>query len=112
MKIQNGCCNIHVDGGSLPSYSTATELDIVKMNVHAVTQSSFTSYTDREDNKQFGNENPEIPKNHQPDSPIMSKFKKEYPAVFSGIGKLKCHEVHVHVKDSAKSIVLKPRKIQ
>ncbi|CAB4026619.1 Transposon Tf2-9 poly [Paramuricea clavata] len=48
------------------------------------------SYTDpREDHKQFGNENPEIPKNHQPDSPIMSKLKKEYPSVFNGIGKLK-----------------------
>jgi hypothetical protein len=54
-------------------YSTATQLDIVKMNVHVVTQSSSTSYTDpREDHKQFGNEKPEIPKKHQPDSPIMS----------------------------------------
>jgi hypothetical protein len=53
----------------------------------------------------------EIPKNHQPDSPIMSKFKKECPAVFSGIGKLKGHEVHLHLKDNAKPIVQKPRKI-
>ena len=104
---------VNGDGGSLLSYSTATELDIVKMNVHAVvTQSSSTSYTDpREDHKQFGNENPEIPKNHQPDSPTMSKFKKEYPAVFNGIGKLKGHEVHLHLKDNAKPIVQKPRKI-
>jgi hypothetical protein len=104
---------VNGDGGSLLSYSTATELDIVKMNVHAVvTQSSSTSYTDpREDHKQFGNENPEIPKNHQPDSPIMSKFKKEYPAVFNDIGKLKRHEVHLHLKDNAKPIVQKPRKI-
>ncbi|CAB4039366.1 Hypothetical predicted protein [Paramuricea clavata] len=82
---------VNGDGGSLLSYSTVTELDIVKMNVHAVVaQSSSTSYTDpQEDHKQFGNENPDIPKNHQPDSPIMSKFKKEYPAVFNGIGKLK-----------------------
>ena len=56
------------DGGSLLSYSTSTELDFVKMNVHAVTQPSSTSYTDpREDHKQFGNENPEIPKSNQPD---------------------------------------------
>ena len=104
---------VNGDGGSLLSYATATELDIVKMNVHAVvTQSSSTSYTDpREDHKQFGNENPEIPKNHQPDSPIMSKFKNEYPAVFNGIGKLKGHEVHLHLKDNAKPIVQKPRKI-
>ena len=65
----------------------------------------------REDHKQFGNENPEIPKNHQPDSPIMSKFKKEYPAVFNGIGKLKGHEVHLHLKDNAEPIVQKPQKI-
>ncbi|XP_028412196.1 uncharacterized protein LOC114535019 [Dendronephthya gigantea] len=63
---------VNGDGGSLLSYSTATELDIVKMNVHAVTQSSSTSYTDpRDDHNQFGNENPENPKNHQPDSPTM-----------------------------------------
>ena len=37
---------VNGDSGSLLSYSTATELDIVKMNVHAVTQSSSTSYTD------------------------------------------------------------------
>jgi hypothetical protein len=37
---------VNRDSGSLLSYSTATELDIVKMNVHAVTQSSSTSYTD------------------------------------------------------------------
>ena len=43
---------VNGDGGPLISYSTATELDIVKMNVHAVTQSSSTSYTDpREDHK-------------------------------------------------------------
>ena len=36
---------INGDGGSLLSYSTATELDIVKMNVHAVTQPSSTSYS-------------------------------------------------------------------
>ena len=102
---------VNGDGGSLLSYSTATELDIVKMNVHAVTQPSSTSYTDpREDHKQFGNENPEIPKSNQPDSPEMSQFKNEleYPTVFGGIGKLKGHEVHLHLKDNAKSIVQKP----
>jgi hypothetical protein len=53
------------------------------MNVHPVTKSSSTSYTDsREDHKQFGNKNPEIPKNHQPDSPIMSKFEKKYLSIF------------------------------
>ncbi|CAB3994280.1 Hypothetical predicted protein [Paramuricea clavata] len=39
----------------------------------------------------------EIPKNHQPDSPIMSKFKKECPRGFNGIGKLKGHEGHLHL---------------
>ena len=103
---------VNGDGGSLLSYSTATELDIVKMNVSAVTQSSSTSYTDpREDHKQFGNENPEISKSNQPDSPEMSQFKNEYPTVFGGIGKLKGHEVHLHLKDNAKPIVQKPRKI-
>jgi hypothetical protein len=74
---------VNGDSGWLLSYSTATKLDIVKMNVHPVTKSSSTSYTDsREDHKQFGNKNPEIPKNHQPDSPIMSKFEKKYLSIF------------------------------
>ena len=40
----------------------------------------------------------------------MSKLKQEYPTVFNGIGKLKDHEVHLHLKNDAKPVVQKPRK--
>ena len=102
---------VNGDGGSLLSYSTATELDIVKLNVNAVAQSGPAPYTDpREDHAEFGNESPPALKNKKPDSPKMSKLKQEYPTVFNGIGKLKDHEVHLHLKNDAKPVVQKPRK--
>ena len=102
---------VNGDGGSLLSYSTATELGIVKLNVNAVAQSGPAPYTDpREDHAEFGNESPPALKNKKPDSPIMSKLKQEYPTVFNGIGKLKDHEVHLHLKNDAKPVVQKPRK--
>ena len=41
----------------------------------------------------------------------MSQFKNEYPTVFDDSGKLKGHEVHLHLKDNAKPIAQKPREI-
>ena len=41
----------------------------------------------------------------------MLKFKNKYTVVFPGIGKLKGHEVHLHLKDNAKLSVQKPQKI-
>ena len=52
-------------------------------------------------------EKPEVPESSTPDSPLMSRFRKEYPAVFGGIGKLKGREAHLHLKDNAKPIVQK-----
>ena len=40
----------------------------------------------------------------------MLKFKNKYTVVFPGIGKLKGHEVHLHLKDNVKP-VQKPQKI-
>ena len=55
---------VNGDGGSLLSYSTATELGIVKLNVNAVVQSGPAPYTDpREDHAEFGNESPPAKKN-------------------------------------------------
>ena len=100
---------VNGDSGSLLCYFTATELD--KRNVHTVTQASSKPYVDpQKDHVQFGNENPETPKSSPPNSPIISRLKKEYPAVFDGIGKFKGQEVHLPLKENAKPIVEKPGK--
>ena len=102
---------VNADGGSLLSNSTATDLGIVKLNVNAEAQSGPAPYIDpREDHAEFGNESPPALKTKKPDSPIMSKLKQEYHTVFNGIGKLKDHEVHLHLKNDAKPVVQKPRK--
>ena len=102
---------VNGDGGSLLSYSTGTELGIVKLNVNAVAQSGPALTDPREDHAEFGNESPPALKNKKPDSPIMSKLKQEYPTVFNSIGKLKDHEVHLHLKNYAKPVAAqKPRK--
>jgi len=71
--------------GSLLSYDTALQLDLIRLNVNAL----------------------------QPTSPLttVEGLAATYPQLFSGIGKLKSHQVQLHIDQSVKPCIQPHRRV-
>jgi hypothetical protein len=72
--------------GSLLSYNTASELDLVKVDVNAV-------------------------RSAEQDDITVEKLEAKYPQLFCGVGKLKNHEVELHIDPTVKPVAQPHRRI-
>ena len=71
--------------GSLLSFKTASELGLIKLNINAVEQRT--------------------------DNITVEQLGKEFPGLFKGIGKLKNHQVKLHIDPTVKPVAQQHRRV-
>jgi len=73
------------NGGSLLSFKTASELGLIKLNINSVHESS--------------------------DAVTITHLEEKFPELFKGIGKLKHHQVQLHIDPNIKPVAQQHRRV-